>query len=187
MSGSRAATLARGLVPLAVVVGLSGLVSGCATPPPPPPSVVPRLSPREEIVQFGTHWISRERERRLPQAPTLVVASTTITTSELSFQDPAKVVEGVSVSEHLSLEDGTEIRCESRASVGLEAHFSTREGRPIVELSRPATQLIRNCSSPPPPGFTGKLPASRWVVVLREERLVVVEPAADRRQYLASD
>jgi hypothetical protein len=175
--------------PLASLVTLLAVAAspGCASPPPPAPTAVPKLSPHDELVQVAAHWVSREQERRSFEGAGGVTASSTITTSDLDITSEKNVRESLTIEERLTLGSGTEVTCKSQVTVGLGARYSRREGQPTAELTRPVTPLVRSCSSPPPTGFVAEVPAARWVVVLRGEKLVAVEPATNRRQYLPSD
>jgi hypothetical protein len=77
--------------------------------------------------------------------------------------------------------------CNAETTVPLRVRYSWRNGEAAVALERPETRLDYRCEPVAPRELAATIPASQIELVLRDESLVVVHPATDRRRLRPED
>ncbi|MGC4070032.1 MAG: hypothetical protein QM784_36330 [Polyangiaceae bacterium] len=96
-------------------------------------------------------------------------------------------VERQQVRERLEYRDGHVVDCTADTTRSLEVRYQFENGQPMALVRAPEVSLSLTCNGPVPVELPTRLPALNLVLVLRDEILVVVAPAADRRQFLPAD
>jgi hypothetical protein len=171
--------LLTGAAPLAVLFACGGAENAA-------PIVVPTVTPEESILQVSPRWNSIEDDRRLLDPPSQTAIHWRRTESQVDLSN-RKPVERLKISQSYEDRSGQTMNCAAEATVPLKARYGWRNGEASVRLERPATRIDYRCAPAVPQDLTPTLPASTIELVLRDETLVVVQPATDHRRLQPQD
>jgi hypothetical protein len=163
-----------------LLAGAVGLGCGPRAEPERPP--VREESAEEAILRISEHWAATAVDQKLFSPPAKLSLRRVKRTSTLHF-GPDGATEDLLVEEELEVRGGSTLRCRTGAELQLGARFGRRKGEAAVELTRPPLSLARSCDGLPPEPLLVE-PSQRALLVLRSDRLVVVEPTVDGRAYL---
>lgn len=163
------------------------LVAGCGGAEPPPPAPVPHVTPREQITQLSRHWLATDETRLLLAPPSPISVQVTRSQSRIDLGGPSGPNEELILERRFDMSDGSVTLCRLSLRAPLTATYAWRKGEPSVALHRQELAAPWQCAPTVPPGLPDQIAASVVLLVLRDDQLAVVEPPADRRQYLPVD
>jgi len=150
------------------------------------PVIVPKLSAEESILQVSAHYATGSEARRLLAPPSPLAIHQRKTETRLSLEK-GSCKELVRVSERFEYRDGKVVECTAVANRPLQAIYQFVQGEPAVKLVAHGSALSFRCSASQPAELETTLMASATELVLRDESLVVVAPATDRRRFLPEE
>ncbi len=160
---------------------------GCQKEEPVARAPLLHLSAREEILQVSAVWAAEISDRRLLDAPSPLAAVITESTLRLDLSDPKAAHQDLLVKKRLEYRDGSRINCEATPHFTAQVRFGRRRGEPALELRRPVSPVSWRCDAPLPAELDPTVGAEAARFVLRQDQLVAVEPASDRRRFLPSE
>jgi hypothetical protein len=167
----------------AVALCVAALLAGCGGGQAPPPQTL-RESPAEGILRIGRVWQARESETGFMSAPSPIATfqSDVVSHLTLAAQGPAR--EKLEYSERFSLRDGRVANCATTLEQEVRLAYGLKGGVPAIELEWPQARPSRACDLP---GFSAPVlerRAGRARFVLRDDRLVGVEPPGEKRSFI---
>jgi hypothetical protein len=158
---------------------------GCSEKVVATPTVVPRQSAEEAILQVAKAYIVTAETRRLLEPPSAIAIHRRQIETRLDLAP--ETVEHQRTRDRLEYRDGHVVECTADTTRALEVHYRFATGQPMALVRAPEVPLVATCNGPVPVELPTTLPAVELSLVLRDETLVVVAPAADRRQFLPTD
>lgn len=168
------------------LLGLALTLSHCGGQEAAPPVVVPKLSAEEAILQVSNSFSTTSEARRLLSPPSELAIHQRRVESQLVLQ-PTGRVEKLRLGERFEYRNGRVVECAAEAKRPLKAVYRFVQGEATVKLSTDPLEVPYRCTGPMPTELSPVLPASASELVLREESLVVVAPATDRRRFLPTE
>jgi hypothetical protein len=159
------------------------LIVGCGGSQAPPP-VAQRESPAESILRIGRVWQARESETGFMSAPSPVATFKSDVLSRLTLADRGPGREQLEYSDRFTLRDGRVASCASTLEQEVPVAYGLKGGLPAIELEWAAAQPKRACDVPgfTPPALERRAGRARFV--LRDDRLVGVEPPGEKRSFI---
>ncbi len=158
------------------------LLASCGGNDGPADTPIRRESPSDEILRIGTTWTSDSPEKKILSPPSPISMFRSQRTSTVTLTATA-AHEELELSEDVELRSGAHASCKTTFSHDLQVRYGRKNGEAAVELIRPALRAVRQCDAPHPEPELAE-PQRRALLLLRSDRLMVVEPATDQRQYI---
>lgn len=159
------------------------LAAGCGAGQAPPPQTL-RETPAESILRIGRVWQARESETGFMSAPSPIATFQNDVVSRLTLADQAAAREKLEYADRFTLRDGRVASCDAVLEQEIAVAYGMKGGLPAIELEWPTARPERRCDLP---GFTPPVlerRAGRARFVLRDDRLVGVEPPAEKRSFI---
>jgi hypothetical protein len=91
------------------------------------------------------------------------------------------------MQDRLEYRDGSVVECTSESTRRIVLHYQFTNDQPAARVEAPGAPLSLDCRGPVPTELPATLAPLDITLVLRDERLVVLAPATDRRQFLPVD
>jgi hypothetical protein len=171
---------------LVALVGVGVSLSGCGGTDKPEPTVVPRITAEEAILQVSHTYLAHGGTRRLLAPPSELAIHQRELQSRLSLaKNDAK--ETLNVTERYEYRNGQVIDCSAEAVRSLATSYRFTNDTATVKLVAPKTPLKYRCKGGIPAELVTAVEGSAIELVLRDETLVVIAPATDRRRFLPAD
>jgi hypothetical protein len=159
------------------------LVAGCGGSQAAPP-VTLRESPAESILRIGRVWQARESETGFLSAPSPIATFQSDVVSRLTLADKGPAREKFEYSDRFTLRDGRVASCASTLEQEVPVTYGLKGGVPAIELEWAVARPKRACDLPgfAPPVLERRAGRARFV--LRDDRLVGVEPVGEKRSFI---
>lgn len=143
-----------------------------------PPTVAKRETPAEHIHRIGTVWEERTAADGFMSPPSDIDRFRIESRMELTIGDPAATTakELVERTETFTMRNGRTYHCSATASTTARVAYAWRGTQPELRLDSPAVLLARRCAEPGYPYPEKRLDPATVTFVLRDDRLVAVEP-----------
>ncbi len=144
-----------------------------------------RETQEDEILRVSRSWVAELDDTGFRTPPSPIRSITRRTQSTLTFTRGVRTAsESLAVDETFRIADGSLYRCQAQASLAVAVLFGDHAGEAAVEVRRPALSLARTCDRPGLPEPTLAIGATGARFALRGDRLVPIEPPAEKRSYL---
>lgn len=162
--------------------------TSCGGPDKAVSTPVAQYSPEDAILRIGAHWKSQESEKGFRSPPSGIASFSRQTGTELSLKSGETQTDvAVTLVEQFVLRKGETVACETVFSFPAEVAYGRRSGQPALELGWSTASIPRACGSSAAQIPAYEQPAGRARFVLRSDRLVGVEPALEKRQFIPVD
>jgi hypothetical protein len=171
---------------LFVALATTWAVQSCGGSEAAKPLVVPQLSAQDAILQVSSRYDNTSESSRLLSPPSSIAIKKERYRQSVSLSRD-KASERVEILSRFEYRDGSHVECEAALTRPLQASYRFIGGEPAVKLIAAATPLVPRCTGAMPEEFVRSAAASVMELVLRDESLVVVAPATDRRRFLPAD
>lgn len=159
------------------------LTGGCGATPASPPQTL-RESPAESILRIGRVWQARESETGFISAPSPIATFKSDVLSRLTLAEQGPAREKLEYNDRFTLRDGRVASCATTFEQEASVAYGLKGGAPAIELEWPAARPSRACDLP---GFVAPVlerRPGRARFVLRDDRLVGVEPPGEKRSFI---
>lgn len=168
------------------LMSIGSLYCGAAQPPVPVPIV--REGPDDAILRIGSRWEAQLNDRGFRSKPNPVASfDRQVNTRIVLEHGVSTVAMAEQYRETFVLVTGETIQCSTATSFRAEAAYGFRNNEAALQLEWSAAVQPRSCvpsDSRIPPL---KRPAGKARFTLRSDRLVAVEPALEKRQFIPVD
>lgn len=165
------------------LASVAACLCACGGSAEPPPVAAPQVTAEDSILAVSEHFNASSEDRRLLSAPSAVAIHQRQVNSALSLSR-TKRVEQLRIAQRYEFRDGRITDCIATTTRPLKATFEFVQGEATVTLAAAPATLAYRCTAGTPAELSSTLDGATWKLVLRDETMVVVAPAADRRRYL---
>jgi hypothetical protein len=173
----------RCLPPHTAMAAVAACLCACGGGPEAPPVVAPKVTAEDSILAVSERFSAISEDRRLLSPPSAVAIHQRQSSSTLSLSR-GKPLEQLRITQHYEFRDGRVTDCVAAINRPLKATFEFVQGEATVTLAAAPAPLAYRCTAGTPAELSSTLDGATWKLVLRDETLVVVAPAADRRRFL---
>lgn len=174
------------------VLGLvSTLVSvswSCSSATPVQLAPIVQEGPDEAIVSIGRRWEAQLSENGTRSRPSAIASferqSNTLVTLTAG---QTRVPMSQQFYESFVMVTGEKLQCNTQAEFEAQAAFGLKNGETVLQLSWSAASISRVCLPEDPriPALARKAGSARFA--LRSDRLVAIEPALEKREFIPVD